>query len=152
MSSGNWFGGQAISLAMNYTHSEEFRAAGYDAMVVDGTEYGEVRQYGNFSFARIYESGHEIPFYQRESTPRIPTHFLLTRIAAVAALAYFNRTLYHYDIATGEDIVTQNLTSTGPANATHTNSFVPLTSSSVQGFATPIYPATSMITSAISGY
>jgi carboxypeptidase C (cathepsin A) len=39
-------------------------------MVVDGTEYGEVRQYGNFSFARIYESGHEIPYYQRESPPR----------------------------------------------------------------------------------
>lgn len=36
-------------------------------MVVDGTEYGEVRQYGNFSFARIYESGHEVPYYQRKS-------------------------------------------------------------------------------------
>lgn len=35
-------------------------------MVVDGTEYGEVRQYGNFSFARIYEAGHEIPYYQRK--------------------------------------------------------------------------------------
>jgi carboxypeptidase C (cathepsin A) len=38
-------------------------------MIVDGTEYGEVRQYGNFSFARIYESGHEIPYYQRKSSP-----------------------------------------------------------------------------------
>lgn len=35
-------------------------------MVVGGTEYGEVRQYGNFSFARIYESGHEVPYYQRK--------------------------------------------------------------------------------------
>jgi carboxypeptidase C (cathepsin A) len=68
MCSGNWFGGEAISLAVDYTHSKEFRAARYDAMVVDGTEYGEVRQYGNFSFARIYESGHEVPFYQRECT------------------------------------------------------------------------------------
>jgi carboxypeptidase C (cathepsin A) len=51
---------------MEYTHSKEFRAAGYEAMVVDGTEYGEVRQYGNFSFARVYESGHEVPYYQRE--------------------------------------------------------------------------------------
>lgn len=66
---GNWFGGQAISLAVEYTHSKEFRAAGYEAVVVDGTEYGEVRQYGNFSFARIYESGHEIPYYQREFQP-----------------------------------------------------------------------------------
>ncbi|KAL1795765.1 hypothetical protein ACET3X_005989 [Alternaria dauci] len=123
----NWFGGEAISLAIEYTHSDEFRAAGYEAMVVDGTEYGEVRQYGNFSFARIYESGHEVPYYQ-----------------PVAALAYFNRTLYHYDIATGEEKITANLTTSGSANATHTNSFVPITSSFIQAFPSPIYPATTL--------
>jgi hypothetical protein len=63
-------------------------------------------------------------------------------LTAVAALAYFNRTLYHYDIATGEKKVTANLTSSGPANATHTNSFVPITSSIIQAFPSPIYPAT----------
>jgi hypothetical protein len=31
----------------------------------NGVEYGETREYGNFSFTRIYESRHEIPFYQR---------------------------------------------------------------------------------------
>ncbi|KAF9700088.1 hypothetical protein EKO04_001423 [Ascochyta lentis] len=121
----NWFGGEAISLAVQYTHSKEFHSAGYEPMVVDGTEYGEVRQYGNFSFARVYESGHEVPYYQPE-----------------AALAYFNRTLFHYDIATGEKKVTANLTSSGQANATHTNSFVPLTSSYIPTFPSPIYPAT----------
>ncbi|KAF1930030.1 carboxypeptidase S1 [Didymella exigua CBS 183.55] len=121
----NWFGGQAISLAVDYTHSKKFRAAGYEAMMVDGMEYGEVRQYGNFSFARIYESGHEVPYYQPE-----------------AALAYFNRTLYHYDIATGEKKVTADLETSGPANATHTNSFVPLTTSNIPVFPSAIYPAT----------
>lgn len=123
--------------------------------MVDGTEYGEVRQYGNFSFARIYESGHEVPYYQRTSPGPLPfqglpplslclcacgTHTNAT--TAQAALAYFNRTLYHYNIATGEDMVTANLTTSGPANATHTNSFVPLTSSYVPQFPSPIYPAT----------
>ncbi|KAH4214320.1 hypothetical protein HBI95_006390 [Parastagonospora nodorum] len=121
----NWFGGEAISLAVDYTHSKEFRAAGYQPMVVDGTEYGEVRQYGNFSFARINEAGHEIPYYQ-----------------PLAALAYFNRTLYHYDIATGEIPVSANLTTSGSANATHTESFVPLTSSYIPQVPSPIYPAT----------
>ena len=65
---GNWFGGEAISLKVDYTHSKEFRSAGYEAMMVDGTEYGEVRQYGNFSFARVYEARHEIPYYQRKSS------------------------------------------------------------------------------------
>lgn len=78
----NWFGGEyvyilsilststdvcrAISKAVNYTHTAEFNAAGYQPFLVDGKEYGVVRQYGNFSFARIYNSGHEIPFYQRK--------------------------------------------------------------------------------------
>lgn len=53
----NWFGGEAVSLLVNYTHSAEFAAAGYVPMVVDGVEYGETREYGNFSFTRVYESG-----------------------------------------------------------------------------------------------
>ena len=56
----NWFGGQAISLQVNYTHKAEFAAAEYAPFLVSGTEYGEVRQYGNFSFVRIYEAGHEV--------------------------------------------------------------------------------------------
>ena len=131
---------------MDYTHSKEFQVAGYEAMVVDGTEYGEVRQYGNFSFARIYESGHEVPYYQRKFFNTLSIYIALGMIiltfdlAAVAALAYFNRTLYHYDIANGEEMISGNLTTSGPANATHTNSFVPLTSSLVQEFPSPIYP------------
>lgn len=49
------FGGEAVSLGINYTHKEEFAASGYTPFLVDDTEYGEVRQYGNFSFLRVYE-------------------------------------------------------------------------------------------------
>jgi carboxypeptidase C (cathepsin A) len=63
----NWFGGEAVSLAVNYTHSAQFKAAGYAPFHVDGVEYGEVREYGNFSFVRIYEAGHSVPYFQRES-------------------------------------------------------------------------------------
>ena len=108
----NWFGGQAISLALNYTHSAEFAAAGYEPFTVNGVEYGEVRQYGNFSFLRLYEAGHEVPYYQPE-----------------ASLQLFNRTLNHFDIADGLEKVTANLTSSGGPNATHTESFVALPSS-----------------------
>lgn len=66
--------------------------------------------------------------------------YVLTTVLAEAALAYFNRTLYHYDIATGEKKVTADLETSGPANATHTNSFVPLTTSYVPEFPSPIYP------------
>ena len=56
----NWFGGEAISLALNYTDSEAFAASDYTPFLVDGVEYGEVRQFGNLSFTRMYEAGHEV--------------------------------------------------------------------------------------------
>lgn len=62
----NWFGGEAVSLGINYTHKEEFAAAGYSPFMVGDTEYGEVRQYGNFSFLRIYE-------VSRASCPNVTT-------------------------------------------------------------------------------
>lgn len=43
----NVMGGEAVSLNINYTHSEQFAAAGYEKFMVDGEEFGEVRQYGN---------------------------------------------------------------------------------------------------------
>jgi len=107
----NWFGGQAVSLAINYTHSAEFRAAGYEPFMVGGTEYGEVRQYGNFSFLRIYEAGHEVPFYQPE-----------------ASLAMFQRVLGNIDVATGEEVVTGTLATNGTANATYTEPYVAIPS------------------------
>ncbi|KAL8760184.1 MAG: hypothetical protein Q9199_000206 [Rusavskia elegans] len=105
----NWFGGEAVSLAVNYTHKEQFAAAGYTPFIVDGDEYGEVREYGNFSFLRIYEAGHEVPFYQ-----------------PLASLEFFRRVLGNRDIATGGQELTGIYSTGGNANATHTEPFVPL--------------------------
>lgn len=78
---------------------------------VNGGEYGEVRQYGNFSFMRIYEAGHEVPFYQPE-----------------ASLELFRRVLGNLDIATGETTLTGTYNTTGQPNATHTEGYVPIPS------------------------
>ena len=64
----NWFGGQAVSLAVNYTHSAEFRKAGYTPFLIDGKDYGQVRQYGNFSFMTIYEAGHEVREFEHKNS------------------------------------------------------------------------------------
>jgi carboxypeptidase C (cathepsin A) len=61
----NWFGGEAISLAVNYTNAAKFQKAGYAPFEIDGTEYGAVRQYGNFSFLRVYNAAHEVAYSQR---------------------------------------------------------------------------------------
>jgi carboxypeptidase C (cathepsin A) len=105
----NWFGGEAVSLALNYTDTEQFNAAGYTPFVVEGVEYGEVREYGNFSFTRIYEAGHEVPYYQ-----------------PVASLEHFRRVLRHLTISDGAQVVTDEYSTNGTAKATHTESFVPL--------------------------
>lgn len=108
----NWFGGEAVSLAVNHTQKEQFLAAGYTPFMVDDTQYGETRQYGNFSFTRVYESGHEIPYYQPE-----------------AALAFFNRSINDFNIADGTVKITDDYGTQGDAETTHTASFVPLPSS-----------------------
>ena len=60
-----WLGGEEVSLAVNYTNTAQFHAAGYQDIQVNSTYVGgQVRQYGNFSFSRVYQSGHEIPAYQ----------------------------------------------------------------------------------------
>ncbi|KAJ5120601.1 Peptidase S10 serine carboxypeptidase [Penicillium bovifimosum] len=79
----NWLGGQVVA--------EEINARGYkDAGFVnittsDGVVHGQVRQSDLFSFTRIYESGHEVPFYQ-----------------PLASLEMFERILSRKDIATGK--------------------------------------------------
>lgn len=107
----NWFGGEAVSLALNYTHTKQFNAAGYVPMVVDGVEYGETREFGNFSFTRVYEAGHEVPYYQ-----------------PLASLQLFNRTINNWDTATGTKKIAADVGTNGNPHATHTNSFVPLPS------------------------
>ena len=123
----NWFGGQAVSLEIDYIHSAEFRAAGYTPFVVDGTEFGEVRQYGNFSFLRMYESGHEVPFYQ-----------------PVGSLAAFSRVLGNVDLATGEVAVTGDYATNGTANATATEAYVAIPT--VTGNSTAEFSFTAAIT------
>ena len=117
----NWFGGEAVSNQLNYTHKAEFAKTGYVPFTVDGTEYGEVRQYGNFSFVRVYEAGHEVPYYQ-----------------PLASLELFKRVLDNVDIATGKIATTGDYATNGTAKATHTEPYValPKTSASANPSAT----------------
>lgn len=107
----NWFGGEAVSLATEYKHSKQFRKAGYTPLLVNGTEYGESREYGNFSFTRVYEAGHEVPFYQPE-----------------ASLQLFNRSINGWEISKGLVRIRPDLGSEGSAEATHTQASVALPS------------------------
>lgn len=81
----NWYGGELLSLAIPYTYTSSFASAGYTPLITNATYIGgQVRQFGNLSFTRVYEAGHEVPAYQPETAFRI-----------------FQRALFNRDIATG---------------------------------------------------
>jgi carboxypeptidase C (cathepsin A) len=55
-----WIGGESVSLKANWTGAEEFRTAGYEYIRTNATyDGGVVRQRGNLSFSRVFESGHD---------------------------------------------------------------------------------------------
>lgn len=83
-------------------------ATGYDTAgfvnmtTSDNIVHGQVKQSGLFSFVRIYESGHEVPFYQ-----------------PLASLEMFERALKQVDIATGKEEVHDEFKTEGTPTSTY---------------------------------
>ena len=106
----NWLGGEAMSLAVaaqaSGSYAANFPAAGY-APIITNSSYigGVVRQYGNFSFSRIYDAGHSVPAYQPET-----------------AFQVFARIMTGTSVSTGAAVDLSLYNTTGPLNATHTTS------------------------------
>lgn len=96
----NWLGGEAV----------------YDSILVPGSStpgyvnistsdlivHGQAKQSGTFTFARIYDSGHEVPYYQ-----------------PLTALAIFERAINGHDIATGQDQIDKEYVTVGSAQSTY---------------------------------
>lgn len=95
----NWLGGYKVARTLG---RPGFDKAGFQNLSTsDNITHGQVRQAGQFSFTRIYYSGHEVPFYQ-----------------PVAALALFNRTINGRDLATGKQNITPGYLTVGPQDST----------------------------------
>lgn len=74
-----------------------YSSSGYtNISTSDNIVHGQVKQAGLFSFLRIYESGHEVPFYQ-----------------PLASLEIFERALKQVDIATGNEQVAEGYKTVG---------------------------------------
>ena len=96
----NWLGGQVVS---NEIGAPGFDSAGYvNLSTDDNVVHGQVKQSAKFSFVRIYESGHEVPFYQ-----------------PLASLAIFERAIAGLDIATGTEEAAAGYVTVGPATSTY---------------------------------
>jgi hypothetical protein len=85
-----------------------FPAAGYADIITNSTYIGgQVRQYGNLSFSRIYDAGHTVPSYQPET-----------------AFTVFTRIIEGNDIGTGKDVDMSKFATNGPQYSTHSNKVV----------------------------
>lgn len=93
----NWVGIEAVTQMLGHAN---FSHAGYTDFRVNDTVYGHVQQAGLLSFARIFESGHEVPFYQ-----------------PLAGLALLSRALDGTDIATGRVTADDSYITRGPAKS-----------------------------------
>ncbi|CAK3786377.1 Carboxypeptidase C (cathepsin A) [Lecanosticta acicola] len=98
----NWFGGEAVSLAIKYTDTAKFHAAGYTGIHTNESYIGgQVRQYGNLSFSRLYQAGHGVAGQQPETAYKI-----------------INRVFYDRDVATGTRSTAKGeFTTEGPSSS-----------------------------------
>jgi carboxypeptidase C (cathepsin A) len=82
----NWLGVEAIVADID---APGFHSAGFvNISTSDSLVHGQVKQSDNVAFVRIYESGHEVPFYQ-----------------PLVALEMFQRVINGQDVATGKQRV-----------------------------------------------
>lgn len=90
-------------MVANEVNAPGFSKAGYTNFTSsDNVTHGQVKQSGKFSFVRVYESGHEVPFYQ-----------------PVLSLDMFSRAIGGKDIATGRRSVRGGYTTSGSAKSTY---------------------------------
>jgi hypothetical protein len=105
------YGGENVSLTLEFDSAESFRAAGY-APITTNSSYqgGFVRQHGALSFSRIFQAGHGVGGYQPETMSKL-----------------FERTMFGHDVATGEVALAANAdyASEGPATIYDVTNEVP---------------------------
>ena len=117
----NWIGGERASLAIDYAKSDKFQSSGYTRILTNESYIGgQVRQYGNLSFSRVYQAGHEgintllllppsIPSLIAECIyltdelgqfPRISPKLLTSFSCAPCSTEIWRLVSYHYGIPT----------------------------------------------------
>jgi carboxypeptidase C (cathepsin A) len=94
----NWVGGEVIA---DEVGAPGYSTAGFANITTsDGVQHGQVKESGIFSFVRIYEAGHEVPFYQ-----------------PLASLEMFDRIINGKDIATGKQHISPGYKTKGPKSS-----------------------------------
>ncbi|OBZ76469.1 Carboxypeptidase S1 [Grifola frondosa] len=67
----NWLGGHASVLAMDWYGNETLHKTPFTNMTIHGSPVAAIQNVDNFSFARVYLAGHEVPAFQPEAALEI---------------------------------------------------------------------------------
>ncbi|KAJ1881783.1 hypothetical protein LPJ57_001378 [Coemansia sp. RSA 486] len=84
----NWYGNLAVAKALQWKGSEKFAQAetvawSWPAKSGNRIEAGQLMSAGNLQFLRVYEAGHEVPYYQPQASLYMLAQFLSKqRVAA----------------------------------------------------------------------
>lgn len=98
-----WTGGEATAKAASWKHQKGFLAAGYQelqGLTSQGAKGGVVKQFGQLSFTRVFDSGHSVSAYAPEAVFRV-----------------FNRTTFDKDVVSGQKAVGDGYHTTGPTDS-----------------------------------
>jgi cathepsin A (carboxypeptidase C) len=72
----NWRGGEAWTLATHWNSHADFNKQEFESWTVDGKPAGEMRQYGNLHFLRVFDAGHMVPMDQPANALAMLDRFL----------------------------------------------------------------------------
>ncbi|KAI0089549.1 alpha/beta-hydrolase [Irpex rosettiformis] len=72
----NWLGGHASVLAMDWFGNETLHNTPFTNITIHGEPVAAIQNVGNFSFARVFQAGHEIPAFQPEAAFEIFSQIL----------------------------------------------------------------------------
>lgn len=129
----NWIGGERAVHAVDYSGAEEFKRAGYEPIVYgsNNTIGGQVKQFGNYSFSRVYQAGHEgkLSHLHISQLPRYSfTHLVPSTVPSYQPeISYeiFSRTTFNKDVKTGVLKVHDDYITVGPKSIFHIKNEVP---------------------------
>ena len=67
----NWMGNLGVADAVEFSGQSEFQSKTLESYTVNGVARGTFKTVDNFSFMRVFEAGHEVPYYQPETALQV---------------------------------------------------------------------------------